>query len=191
MNPIFFQNQQEFRKWLEKNFESSTEVLVGYYKVHTKKPSMTWSESVDQALCFGWIDGIRRSIDDNSYCIRFTPRKSTSNWSNVNIKKVENLIKSGQMLEAGLKAFAKRKEEKSGVYSFENDDQQLPENLANHLVSKKKANDFLTKQPKSYQKMAVRWIMSAKRAETQLSRLNKLIEECEKSNRLFDNYKKT
>lgn len=191
MNPIFFQNQQEFREWLRKNFEISTEVLVGYYKVHTKKPSMTWSESVDQALCFGWIDGIRRSIDDDSYCIRFTPRKSTSNWSNVNIKKVENLIKNGQMLEVGLKAFAKRKEEKSGVYSFENGEQPLPDNLSNLLKAKKKANDFLNKQPKSYQKMAVRWIMSAKRAETQLSRLDKLIAESEKGNRLFDSYKKT
>ena len=95
MTPIFFQNQKEFRKWLEKNHKSETELLVGYYKAGSYKPSMTWSQSVDEALCFGWIDGIRRSIDNERYCIRFTPRKPSSNWSNINIKKAEDLKNKG------------------------------------------------------------------------------------------------
>ncbi|HBQ82152.1 MAG TPA: hypothetical protein DD745_04640 [Bacteroidales bacterium] len=92
---MFFQNQKEFRKWLEKNHKSETELLVGYYKAGSYKPSMTWSQSVDEALCFGWIDGIRRSIDNERYCIRFTPRKPSSNWSNINIKKAEELKNKG------------------------------------------------------------------------------------------------
>ena len=95
MTPIFFQNQKEFRKWLEKNHKSETELLVGYYKAGSYKPSMTWSQSDDEALCFGWIDGIRRSIDNERYCIRFTPRKPSSNWSNINIKKAEELKNKG------------------------------------------------------------------------------------------------
>ena len=95
MTPIFFQNQKEFRKWLEKNHKSETELLVGYYKAGSYKPSMTWSQSDDEALCFGWIDGLRRSIDNERYCIRFTPRKPSSNWSNINIKKAEELKNKG------------------------------------------------------------------------------------------------
>jgi uncharacterized protein YdeI (YjbR/CyaY-like superfamily) len=95
LKPVFFRDQKEFRKWLEKNHKTSSELLVGFYKVNSGKPNMTWSQSVDEALCFGWIDGIRKSIDKESYCIRFTPRKPTSNWSNVNIKKVEELKRKG------------------------------------------------------------------------------------------------
>jgi uncharacterized protein YdeI (YjbR/CyaY-like superfamily) len=113
--PIFFRDQKEFRKWLEKNHKTSTELLVGFYKVNSGKPNMTWSQSVDEALCFGWIDGIRRSIDKESYCIRFTPRKPTSNWSNVNIKKVEELKRKGLMTKSGLDAYKKRKDLKAGI----------------------------------------------------------------------------
>jgi uncharacterized protein YdeI (YjbR/CyaY-like superfamily) len=102
---IFFESQDKFRAWLEQHHEKETVLIVGYYKVKSGKPSMTWSESVDQALCFGWIDGIRRSIDEESYCIRFTPRRSRSNWSEINIKKVEELTKAGLMKPAGLKMF--------------------------------------------------------------------------------------
>src|SRR5687768_8037193 len=110
MTPIFFPSPSDFRAWLEKNHKTETELIVGYYKVDTGKPSMTWSQSVDQALCFGWIDGVRRSIDKESYCIRFTPRRPTSIWSDINIKKVEELTKLGLMKPEGLKAFALRKE---------------------------------------------------------------------------------
>ena len=102
MNVVFFKDQQEFRDWLEVNHKTETEIIVGYYKVNSGKKNMTWSESVDQALCFGWIDGIRRSVDEISYCIRFTPRKKESNWSAVNIAKVEELIKKGLMQQSGL-----------------------------------------------------------------------------------------
>src|SRR3989339_834768 len=126
MEPLFFHGSKEFRKWLEKNHETEKELIVGYYKKETGKPSMIWSESVDQALCFGWIDGIRRSIDTESFCIRFTPRRSGSNWSKVNIKKVEELQEAGLMTPAGLELFNNRKDKSGDSYSYEN----LPASLS-------------------------------------------------------------
>ncbi|HEX2395089.1 MAG TPA: hypothetical protein VHI78_07065, partial [Bacteroidales bacterium] len=126
MAPLFFKNAGEFRKWLEGNYKTEKEVIVGFYKTKTGKPSMTWSESVDQALCFGWIDGIRRSIDEESYCIRFTPRNPNSIWSSINIKKIEYLTMKGLMKPEGIEVFKKRKQEKSGIYSFENRPKHLP-----------------------------------------------------------------
>ncbi|MEO6905944.1 MAG: hypothetical protein ABI148_06255, partial [Ginsengibacter sp.] len=123
--PTFFSTQAVFRKWLEKNHEKAGELLVGFYKVSSGKPSITWSESVDEAICFGWIDGIRRSIDEESYSIRFTPRKSTSIWSAINIKKVEELTKKKLMDPAGINAFSKRKEHKSRIYSYEKEAENL------------------------------------------------------------------
>ncbi len=117
-SPRFFSGPAAFRAWLEKNHARATELFVGYYKVGTGKPSMTWSESVDQALCFGWIDGVRRSVDRESYCIRFTPRKPTSTWSAINIRKVKELTKQGLMRPAGIAAFEKRKTQKSGIYTL-------------------------------------------------------------------------
>src|SRR3954469_25008229 len=118
MDPKFFASQQDFRKWLIKNHKKETELVVGFYKVDSGKPSMTWSESVDQALCFGWIDGVRKSFDKNSYTIRFSRRKATSNWSAINIKKIEELTKQGLMTPAGLASFEKRIESKSRIYSY-------------------------------------------------------------------------
>src|SRR5438128_2073134 len=120
MQPAFFKSPIEFRKWLKKNHQKKTELIVGYYKVGSGKKSMTWSESVDEAICFGWIDGIRRTIDEESYSIRFTPRKPSSTWSTINIKKVEALKKRKLMHPAGLVAFERRKENRSGIYSYEN-----------------------------------------------------------------------
>ena len=122
MPPIFFANQSGFRSWLKKSHKKETELIVGFYKVDSGKPSMTWSQSVDEALCFGWIDGVRTSIDKDSYQIRFTPRKPTSIWSAINIKKVEALTKQGLMQPAGLAAFEKRTAERSKVYAFENEE---------------------------------------------------------------------
>jgi uncharacterized protein YdeI (YjbR/CyaY-like superfamily) len=139
MKPIFFSDQYKFRSWLEKNHDKKSELIVGFYKVNSGKKSLTWSESVDQALCFGWIDGIRRSIDENSYCIRFTPRKSSSIWSDVNIRKVAALKKSGLMCEAGLIAFNKRKENKSRIYSHEKPGEELPDELKKKLKATKEA----------------------------------------------------
>ncbi len=183
MNVTFFPNQNEFRKWLEKHYDKETELLVGFYKVKTGKPSMTWSQSVDQALCFGWIDSVRKSIDDESYCIRFTPRKKTSNWSAVNIKKVKELKKAGLMTEAGLKAFNFREDGKSKIYSYENQS-KLASNYENLFKTNKTAWDFFTQQAPSYKKMIIRWIMSAKMEKTQLSRLEKAINESDRQKRI-------
>jgi uncharacterized protein YdeI (YjbR/CyaY-like superfamily) len=189
MQAIFFKNQFEFREWLALNHNREKELIVGYYKIATGKPSMTWSQSVDEALCYGWIDGIRRSIDAESYCIRFTPRKPNSNWSSVNIKKIDELIKSGLIQPAGLEAFRKRKEEKSGTYSFENVAKQLPQELEMIFNANKSAWEFFTAQTASYQKTVIHWILSAKQEKTRLSRLKNAIDECEKSNRLWIKYK--
>src|SRR6476659_5155070 len=122
VQPIFFATQSEFRKWLKKNHQKATELFVGFYKVDSGKPSMTWSQSVDHAICFGWIDGVRKSIDKDSYLIRFTPRKPASIWSAINIKKVEELTKQGLMQPAGLASFEKRVESRSKIYSYEKDE---------------------------------------------------------------------
>src|SRR5437879_5474253 len=152
MKPTFFKTQSDFRKWLEKNHDDATEILVGFYKLGSGKPSMTWPESVDEALCFGWIDGVRRRIDDDSYSIRFTPRKSTSIWSAVNIKKAEELIRSGQMQPAGLAAFEKRTENKSRIYSYENAPAELSPEFEKRFRDNKKAWAFFTAQAPSYQR---------------------------------------
>lgn len=185
MNPIFFKTPTEFRKWLEKNHKKETEVFVGFYKVGTKKPSMTWSQSVDQALCFGWIDGVRRGIDKESYCNRFTPRRSTSNWSNINIKKVEELTKAGLMMPAGQKAFELRKESRSGIYSFEKEPVDLSSKYKKEFKKDKLAWDFFDKQAPSYKKVIIHWIMSAKQEKTRSSRLEKAIKTSGEQKRIL------
>jgi uncharacterized protein YdeI (YjbR/CyaY-like superfamily) len=184
MKPIFFSNQLEFREWLQKNHNQEAELFVGFYKVHTRKPSMTWSESVDQALCFGWIDGVRRSIDQDSYYNRFTPRKKNSNWSTLNIQKVEELTKKGLMMPAGIEAFSYRKEEKSNVYSFEGNPKTLKSGIEKLFQSNKAAWNFFTRQAPFYQRTTIHWIMSAKQEKTRRSRLEKLMAACEKQKRL-------
>jgi uncharacterized protein YdeI (YjbR/CyaY-like superfamily) len=146
---------------------------------------MTWSESVDQALCFGWIDGIRRSIDGERYCIRFTPRKPGSNWSRVNINKVKELSEKGLMEKAGLDIYNKRKESGSGIYSFENEVIKLNDDYIDLFMKNKIAWDFFNLQPPSYRKNIINWIMSAKQETTRLSRLKKAISESAKKNRIY------
>lgn len=177
--PVFFANQAEFRKWLELNHTSEKELLAGYYKVGTGQQNMTWSQSVDEALCFGWIDGIRRSIEKDSYCIRFTPRRPGSTWSAVNIKKVEELIKKGLMHPAGLESYNKRKGQKSGVYSYENIPVSLSPELGHLFKENKKAWEFFEKQAPSYRKTIYRWIMDAKQETTRQRRLKKVISASE------------
>lgn len=184
MAVIFFSDQLEFRKWLTKNHKKETEIIVGYYKKATGKPSMTWPESVDQALCFGWIDGIRRSIDEESYCIRFTPRKSNSNWSTVNIKKVEDLTKKGLMKPEGLALFNNRQEDKSAIYSYEKHPAELPPELEKLFKRNKAAWKFFSAQPPYYRKSMIYWVVSAKREETKISRLEKLIASSENQKRI-------
>ncbi|MDD3723725.1 MAG: YdeI/OmpD-associated family protein [Lutibacter sp.] len=180
----FFETQEEFRKWLEIHHKKETELIVGFYKVGSGKPSMNWSQSVDQALCFGWIDGIRKSIDKESYSIRFTPRRSTSIWSAINIKKVEKLTKAGLMKDAGIKAFKSRKQDRSRIYSYENDVISLDSNYEKHFRKDKIAWDFFTNQAPSYQRAIIRWIMSAVQEKTRQSRLEKLMKESRQQRRL-------
>lgn len=175
MTATFFATQAEFRKWLEKNHKRKTELLVGFYKVGSNKPSMTWSQSVDQALCFGWIDGIRRSIDKDSYSIRFTPRRSKSIWSAINIKKVKELSKAGLMTPEGQKAFSLRTESSSEIYSHEKAPVNLDPDYEKQFKKNKAAWGFFVKQAPSYKKVMIHWIMNAKKEETRLSRLEKTI----------------
>jgi uncharacterized protein YdeI (YjbR/CyaY-like superfamily) len=185
MTPVFFSNQLEFREWLNKNHKRKTELLVGYYKVGSGKPSITWPQSVDEALCFGWIDGIRRSVDKDSYCIRFTPRRRTSIWSAININKVKKLTRQGLMQPEGLEAYRNRKKEKSMIYSFEREAIKLTGNLENKFRANEEAWNFFTKQAPSYQKGVIHWIMTAKQDKTRVSRLEKTITASKKQKRLL------
>jgi uncharacterized protein YdeI (YjbR/CyaY-like superfamily) len=171
----FFRTPGDFRKWFARNHEKETELWVGYYKKDSGKQSITWPESVDQALCFGWIDGIRKSIDAESYKIRFTPRRARSIWSAVNIKRTGELIEQGLMKPAGLKAFAARQEYRSGIYSYEQRSADLPDEYGEQLKKNKKAWEFFQQQPPSYRK-AMNWrILCARKEETRLKRLDELI----------------
>ena len=184
MTPVFFKNPAEFRTWLEKHHATESELLVGYYKTNSGKQNMTWPESVDEALCFGWIDGIRRSVDEESYCIRFTPRKPNSIWSAINIAKIEVLTKKGLMQAAGLAAFAKFKPEKSAIYSFENEPKVLDDASEQTFKKNPEAWEFFQNQAPSARKLALHWIMTAKKAETKQSRLQRVIEDCAQRKRL-------
>ena len=184
MNATFFENQDEFRNWLEANHDNETELIVGFYKVDSGKPSMTWSQSVDQALCFGWIDGVRKSIDKESYCIRFTPRKKKSNWSAINISKVEELTKAGLMKPEGLKAFSLRTENKSNIYSHEKGTVELGIDYEKQFKNEKIAWDFFVKQAPSYRKVMIHWIMSARQEKTRQARLDKTINASRQLKRL-------
>ena len=179
MKPTFFPKQSGFRKWLEKNHRKKTELLVGFYKVGSGQPSMTWSQSVDEALCFGWIDGVRKSIDKDSYTIRFTPRKPTSIWSAINIRKVNELIKQGLMQPAGLESFEKRKDAKSKIYSYEKAPSKLTPAYEKKFKANKKAWSFFKSLAPSYQKLGVHRVMDAKQEKTQINSLEKLIGESE------------
>lgn len=185
MTPHYFATQEDFREWLSVNGSTAKELIVGYYKVGTHKPSMTWSESVDQALCFGWIDGVRRSIDSESYCIRFTPRKPNSNWSEININKVKRLTEAGLMTSEGIAAFSLRQAEKSGIYSHESKVQSLRESFLEQLKSNAAAWMFFSHQAPSYQRAIIHWVMSAKQESTRLNRLKKLIEKSEQGSKIY------
>ncbi len=184
MKPVFFSTAAEFRKWLSKHYNNETELVVGFYKVDSGKASMTWSQSVDEALCFGWIDGIRKSIDKDSYCIRFTPRRPTSTWSAINLGKMKELTKKGLVKPAGLAIFQMRKEHRSRLYSHENEPAKLAIDYERKFKASKKAWNFFTAQAPSYQKVITHWIMTAKLPATRLARLTKAIEESKKLQRL-------
>ncbi len=175
--PTFFPTPSDFRAWLEAHHNKFRELLVGFHKKSSGKPSITWPESVEAALCFGWIDGVRTSLDETSYMIRFTPRKPTSNWSSINIKLVRKLTKQGLMHPAGLKAFAARSAKKSAIYSYEQRKGARFTSLQEkRLRANKAAWDFFRSQAPWYQRVTTWWVISAKREETKLKRLSTLIE---------------
>ena len=173
---IFFSTKESFRKWLEKNYNKRDELWVGYYKKGTGKKSITWQESVDEALCFGWIDGIRKSIDEESYKIRFTPRRKGSNWSAVNIKRIKELIIEGLVTEAGLAAFNQRDEKKTNRYSFEREYVKFPPKFEIKIKKNKKAWEFYQNLSPYAKRLSTWWVIEAKKEETRLKRLNLLIE---------------
>jgi uncharacterized protein YdeI (YjbR/CyaY-like superfamily) len=176
MRPRFFVTPADFRAWLEANHGTEKELLVGFHKKGTGKPSITWPESVDEALCFGWIDGVRRSLNESAYTIRFTPRKPTSIWSAVNVARIAELTKLGRMQPAGIRAFAARTPERTGVYSFERKEAaRLTQVQEKTLRANRKAAAFFDAQPPGYRKTAIHWVISAKQAETRERRFRQLI----------------
>jgi uncharacterized protein YdeI (YjbR/CyaY-like superfamily) len=182
--PRFFRTPSDFRKWLEKNHATATELWVAFHRKDSGRPSITWPESVDEALCFGWIDGIRKRVDEISYKIRFTPRRRESVWSAINIRRARELTKAKRMQTAGIRAFEARREYKSGIYSYEQRTAELPEPYASTLKKNKAAWDFFEAQSPLYRKMMSWYILSAKKEETRFQRLKKLIAASAKRKRL-------
>jgi uncharacterized protein YdeI (YjbR/CyaY-like superfamily) len=176
MKPVFFAKPAELRRWFSQNHKKAKELLIGYYKVGSGKPSVTWQQTVDEALCFGWIDGVRRGIDSESYTIRFTPRRAKSIWSAVNIKRVGELTKLGRMKPAGLNAFEARDPKRANLYSGEQRGVAWPAKLEKQFKANKAAWAFYSEQPAGYRKTIGWWVVSAKKEETQQKRLARLIE---------------
>jgi len=180
--PLFFKSPDEYRAWLEKNYESAKELWIGFWKKATGKPSVTWQQVVDESLCFGWIDGIRKSIDTDSFKQRVTPRRATSIWSETNIRRVGELTAGGRMHKAGLSAFEKR--DRTKVYSYENMNRGLGPTEEAQFKKKKKAWEFFQAQPPGYRRLAGWWVTSAKKEETRQRRLESLIRDSAAGRRL-------
>jgi uncharacterized protein YdeI (YjbR/CyaY-like superfamily) len=185
MKPTFFATREELRAWLDEHHETATELWVGLHKKGSGRPSLTWPEVVDECLCFGWIDGLRQGIDAQSYMNRITPRKPNSNWSAVNVRRVEELTRQRRMRAAGLKAFRERREDKSATYSYEQRHlAKLDPAQERRFRSKKQAWEWFQTQPKGYRTTAVYWVTSAKRPETRERRLDLLIEDSARGRRV-------
>ena len=185
VKPTYFATPAAFRAWLETNHATRTELIVGFYKKGSGKPSITWPESVDEALCFGWIDGIRRTVDDERYTIRFTPRKARSTWSAVNIKRVAELTTLGRMQPAGLQAFERREATRSQIYAYEQRaDAMLDGDADRAFRANARAWAFFQAQPPSYRRTAIYWVMTAKKEETRVRRLTTLIADSARGNRI-------
>jgi uncharacterized protein YdeI (YjbR/CyaY-like superfamily) len=185
VTPTYFATPAEFRSWLEKHHETSTELWVGFHKRASGRPSITWPEAVDQALCFGWIDGVRKTVDESSYTNRFTPRKARGTWSAINIKRAKELIEMGVMSPAGLRAFQRRPPDRSAIHSYE---QRQAASLTGEYERRFRANKeawgFFGAQPPWYRRAAIHWVMSAKREETRVRRLGRLIEDSQNGRRI-------
>lgn len=177
IDPTFFPTPADFRAWLEKNHDTASELWVGYYKKATGRASVTWEETVDQALCYGWIDGIRRSFDDETYVIRFTPRNPGSVWSRRNIERVEALRADGLMRKPGLEAYAHRDAHEDSGYAVSDRTEDLPDEMIAEFRQHAEAWAFYCAQPPGYRKQTTAWVTSAKREETRQRRLATLIED--------------
>ena len=184
MKPRFFRNAADFRCWLDENSSSATELVVGYFKRNSGKPSVTWPETVDHARCYGWIDGVRKRVDAMRYTIRFTPRKPTSTWSAVNIRRVAVLERLGLMRPAGRTAFGARRESRSGIYSYEQRPETLPAPYAARLRADTAAHRRFAAEAPSYRRAAIWWVVSAKQESTRLRRLSQLIEDSARGKRI-------
>lgn len=184
MKPRFFKSADAFRAWLERNHAKSPELWIGYYKVSSSKRGITYKEAVDQALCFGWIDGKARTIDAETYCQRFTPRKARSTWSKINVERVKELRKLGLVHPAGLRAFEAREHKDGRGYSYEEELRKLSPAYEKRFRANKKAWAFWSAQPPGYRRTASWWVMSAKKEETRLRRLTTLIEDSKSGRRL-------
>jgi uncharacterized protein YdeI (YjbR/CyaY-like superfamily) len=184
MKPTFFTSASELREWLEKNQDNADELWLGFHKKASGKKSITYKEALDEALCFGWIDGIRKTVNDTSYKIRFTPRRPKSIWSLVNTKRVNELIKAGRMKDRGLEVFKTRDPKRTGIYSFETNPRELSAPLEKKFRANKKAWDFFQNQPPGYKKTSIFWIMNPKQDETRSRRLEQLIATSAQSQRL-------
>jgi uncharacterized protein YdeI (YjbR/CyaY-like superfamily) len=177
--PVFFKSVSELHKWFQKNHGKVSEVWIGFYKVNSGQKSVSYKEAVDEALCFGWIDGIRKSLGEESYVNRFTPRKKNSIWSNVNTRRINELIKEGRVQPAGTEAFKKRIAEKAGVYSFEKTAYKLSPAFEKKFKANKKAWSHFNSKAPWYQRTSIHWVMDAKREATRLKRLETLINDSE------------
>jgi uncharacterized protein YdeI (YjbR/CyaY-like superfamily) len=181
---VFFASAGEWRTWLAGHHDSDRECIVGFVKVTTGASNMSWSESVDQALCFGWIDGVRRRIDDRSYSIRFTPRKPGGNWSAVNVRKIAALRKAGQMTAAGERAYAQRVDAKTAIYSYEREARELSKPEAELFRKNAAAWAFFSAQAASYRRTAIHWVLAAMRDQTRTRRFNQLVADSAAGRRL-------
>ncbi|HET7232857.1 MAG TPA: YdeI/OmpD-associated family protein [Longimicrobium sp.] len=178
MEPTFFATPEEFRAWLHANHATANELWVGFHKVGSGRPSITWPQSVDEALCVGWIDGIRKSLGEHGYVIRFTPRKPGSNWSAVNIRRMGELHAEGRVLPAGEAAFARRRDDRSAIYSYEQrKSAQLPPEYEARFRQNAEAWDYFQAQAPWYRRTSTHWVISGKKEETREKRLATLIDD--------------
>jgi uncharacterized protein YdeI (YjbR/CyaY-like superfamily) len=176
MKPTFFSTPAEFREWLEHNYDTTSELLIGFHRKASGKKSITYPEALDEALCFGWIDGVRKKLNETSFVQRFTPRKPKSIWSNINVNHVKRLKKEGRMHVSGLAAYKRRDPKRTGIYSFENDPAKLAPDYEKKFRKNKKAWKFFEEQPPYYKRLMIFRIMAGKKEETRVRRLDQLIE---------------
>jgi uncharacterized protein YdeI (YjbR/CyaY-like superfamily) len=185
VKPLFFASPAEWRRWLVANHARKDELWVGFHKRSTGKPSLTWPESVDEALCFGWIDGLRKSVDAERYMIRFTPRRTGSIWSAVNVRRVAELTKRRRMRAAGVRVFKTRSAAKTAIYSFEQrKTARLPPAYMKQFKANAAAWRFFTAQAPWYQRTTTWWVISAKQEPTRLKRLARLIDDSANGRRI-------